>query len=100
MHITGPHQCVDIGFMRLWRHGVAQKNNGIDFTRRQTGADLQIPAKRATEHALNLQAQFIRQALAGRTGCAQGALPEKWRELPGKFHHRGLLVVVCDQGNT
>jgi hypothetical protein len=40
MHVASSHQSIDVRFVRLRRHAVTQKDDGVDLPFGQAGADL------------------------------------------------------------
>lgn len=100
VHVAGAHQGVDVGFVRLRRHGVAQEDHAIDLALHQLGADLQVAADRAGMLALDREPELVGQAPAGGAGGRERAALEEVKVLAREGDHVVLLLVVCDQCNA
>ncbi len=100
MHITGAHQGVDIGFVGLWRHRVAQKDHPVHPAFRKLRANLQVAAMRARKHAFNLEPMGGGDPRARRARGQQRALAERGGIFPREFHDVVFLAIVRNQRNT
>jgi hypothetical protein len=97
VHVAGAHQRVDVGFVRLRRHRVAQENHCIDLAFDQQRADLQVTAEGAGMLAVDRQAQLIGQAPAGGAGGGQVAAAQEVRVLGRQRDHVVFFLVVRNQ---
>ena len=100
VHVARAHEGVDVRFVRLRRHRVAQEDHRVDTALREARADLQVAAQRAAEEALHLQAGFGDQARAGGAGGHHVAARKERGEVPRERDHQVLLGVVRDQGDV
>jgi hypothetical protein len=52
VHVAGPNQGVDVGLVRLRRHGITQEDHQVELASGQARADLQVTAERTAEQPL------------------------------------------------
>mmetsp|Transcript_15297 Transcript_15297/g.36338 ORF Transcript_15297/g.36338 Transcript_15297/m.36338 type:complete len:362 (+) Transcript_15297:1245-2330(+) len=97
MHIAGPDQGIDVGFVGLRGHRVTQEDDAVQVTGRQPRADLQVTAQRAAEHALDHEAMGGGEPGTGGAGGHQRAAAQQGQIVAGQGNHGVLLAVVGDQ---
>jgi hypothetical protein len=99
VYIARPHQGVDVGLVRLRRHGVAQKYNSIHLSNGQPGTDLEVSAHWAAEQTFNVKPCLLTQTPTRRSCGHQLALTQEHRELLRQTDDVVLLVVMGDECN-
>ena len=97
MHVAGAHQGVDVGFMGLRGHRVAQKHHRIDLATGQSCADLQVAAKRAGQEAFDFQTRRRGDTCTRRARSAQLALHQNRPKILSQRDDVVFLGIVGDQ---
>jgi hypothetical protein len=69
--VAGAQERVDVGFVRLRGHRVAQEDHRIDPADREPRADLQVTTHRTTEEALDVEPRLVVEKPAGGAGGDQ-----------------------------